>query len=99
MADMPVACSARYRGSADAVRMNLENIMDPFAGEPVDDLLVLSGNGLYDIVRGSALSPPACRTFQCRVGCSRRVVTSRKIGPQCSVIALHAATAALQIRA
>ena len=43
---------ARYRGSADAVRMNLENIMDPFAGEPVDDLLILSGNGLYDIVRG-----------------------------------------------
>ena len=31
--------------------MNLENIMDPFAGEPVDDLLILSGNGLYDIVR------------------------------------------------
>ncbi len=40
--------------------MNLENIMDPFAGEPVDDLLVLSGNGLYDIVRGSSMLPPAC---------------------------------------
>ena len=43
--------SARYRGSADAVRNNLENIVDVFDGEPMDDLLVLSGQALYNMVR------------------------------------------------
>ena len=42
------------------MRMNLENIMDPFAGEPMDDILILSGNGLYDIVRGLRLSAWLC---------------------------------------
>lgn len=37
------------------MRQNLENIMDQFQGEMVDDLLILSGSGLYDLVR-----PPPC---------------------------------------
>jgi glucose-1-phosphate adenylyltransferase len=38
-----------YRGSADAVRNNLDNITEVFDGEPVDDLLVLSGQALYNM--------------------------------------------------
>lgn len=41
----------RYRGSADAVRNNLDNITEVFDGEPVDDLLILSGQALYSMVR------------------------------------------------
>lgn len=38
-----------YRGSADAVRNNLDNIIEPFDGEPVDHLLVLGGQALYNM--------------------------------------------------
>jgi glucose-1-phosphate adenylyltransferase len=38
-----------YRGSADAVRNNLTNITEVFDGEPVDDLLILSGQALYSM--------------------------------------------------
>lgn len=38
-----------YRGSADAVRNNLENIIEPFDGEPAEHLLVLSGQALYSM--------------------------------------------------
>lgn len=45
----------RYRGSADAVRANLENITDSFQGDEMEDILILSGHGLYDLVRIKAL--------------------------------------------
>jgi len=38
-----------YRGSADAVRNNLENISEVFDNEPVENLLVLSGQALYNM--------------------------------------------------
>lgn len=41
-----------YRGSADAVRRNLEVLLEPYKGEFVpDDVLVLSGQALYNMVR------------------------------------------------
>lgn len=50
----------RYRGSADAVRANLENITDSFQGDSMEDILILSGHGLYDLVRHNASLPPVC---------------------------------------
>lgn len=50
-------CHCRYRGSADAVRNNLTNITEVFDGEPVDDLLILSGQALYSMVRRAAAGP------------------------------------------
>ena len=47
----------RYRGSADAVRQNLDNIFDSFQGETIaEDILIVSGHGLYDIVRPYTLA-------------------------------------------
>jgi hypothetical protein len=70
-----VVCHARYRGSADAVRNNLENITEVFDGEPVDDLLILSGQALYSMVRRSAIEPcfrlravEVCEARECTCG-------------------------------
>jgi len=42
----------RYRGSADAVRRNLPVVLEPYRGTAVpDDLLILSGQALYRMVR------------------------------------------------
>lgn len=39
-----------YKGSADAVRRNLETLLEPYKGEFVpDDVLVLSGQALYNM--------------------------------------------------
>ncbi len=45
----------RYRGSADAVRRNLPVVLEPYRGTAVpDDLLILSGQALYRMVRPAA---------------------------------------------
>jgi ADP-glucose pyrophosphorylase len=41
-----------YRGSADAVRRNIDSILDPhFGGDLPTDLLIISGTGVYNMVR------------------------------------------------
>ena len=48
------------------MRNNLTNITEVFDGEPVDDLLILSGQALYSMVRSVAAGP--CRhrqTWKC----------------------------------
>ena len=43
-----------YKGSADAVRMQLDSILDAFRGMSLpDELLVLSGQALYKMVSSS----------------------------------------------
>ena len=49
-----------YRGSADAVRRNLPSIFEDYRGSMLpDDMLILSGQALYRMVR--PLSPALCR--------------------------------------
>ena len=53
-----------YKGSADAVRQQLDSILDAFRGINLpDELLVLSGQALYRMVRATA-APLMSVTFQ-----------------------------------
>ena len=50
-----------YRGSADAVRRNLPVILEDYRGALLpDDLLILSGQALYRMVRAPQGPPRSC---------------------------------------
>ena len=59
-----------YRGSADAVRRNLPVILEDYRGALLpDDLLILSGQALYRMVRTRLIWQPAAPAARVRMCC------------------------------
>lgn len=64
-----------YKGSADAVRQQLDSILDAFRGMNLpDELLVLSGQAIYKMVR---VTPPSVYAHACKGGTAHSMFVMR----------------------